>query len=116
MSIRLNYQDGRPIYEQIVEEYKRLILKGALLPDEQMPSVRNLAVELSANPNTVQKAYTELERQGFLYVVKGRGNFISGDSSLREAKKREMRKQLDRLLEEADELGIARSELLEGIR
>ena len=114
MSIRLNYQDGRPIYEQIVEGYKHLILKGVLLPDEQMPSVRSLAVELSTNPNTVQKAYAKLERQGFVYVVKGRGNFICGDSSLKNAKKLEMQRQLRSLLEEADELGIDRKELLEG--
>ena len=72
----INYQDSRPIYEQITERYKVLILKGVLAPDEQMPSVRRLAMELSTNPNTVQRAYTELERQGFLYSVRGRGNFV----------------------------------------
>ncbi len=75
--ILIDYKDTRPIYEQIVERYKTLILKGALQPDEQLPSVRNLAMELSINPNTIQKAYTELERQGFIYTVKGRGNFVS---------------------------------------
>ena len=55
----INYQDSRPIYEQIVDRYRHLILMGALAPDEQMPSVRSLAMELSTNPNTVQKAYAE---------------------------------------------------------
>ena len=73
----IDYQDPRPIYEQITEKYKLLILKGVLSPDEQMPSVRKLAMELSANPNTVQRAYAELERQGVIYTVKGRGSFVS---------------------------------------
>ena len=77
--IIIDYKDTRPIYEQIVEKFKLLILKGGMQPDEQMPSVRNLAIELSINPNTIQKAYAELERQGFIYTVKGRGNFVSGD-------------------------------------
>ena len=83
----IDYQDARPIYEQIVENFKMQILKGVLEPDEQMPSVRNLAMELSTNPNTIQKAYTVLEGQGFIYTVKVRGNFVSGDESLKEAKK-----------------------------
>lgn len=110
--IVLDFQDSRPIYEQIVEKYKTLILKGVLAPDEQMPSVRRLAMELSANPNTIQRAYAELERQGFLYTVKGRGNFVSGNSELLLMKKEELRRRLEALLAEADELGISREELL----
>ena len=75
--IQINYQDKRPIYEQIVEKYRQLIVKGVLKPDDKIPSVRNLAIDLSINPNTIQKAYQELERQGFIYTVKGRGNFVS---------------------------------------
>ena len=85
----IDYQDARPIYEQIVENFKLQILKGILQPDEQMPSVRNLAMELSTNPNTIQKAYAVLESQGFIYTVKGRGNFVSGDQSLKEEQKKE---------------------------
>ena len=59
--IVIDYKDTRPIYEQVVERFKTLILKGAMQSDEQMPSVRNLAMELSINPNTIQKAYAELE-------------------------------------------------------
>ena len=66
----IDYQDSRPIYEQIAESFKMQILKGILQADDQMPSVRSLAMELSTNPNTVQKAYTELEREGFIYTVK----------------------------------------------
>lgn len=108
----VDYQDPRPIYEQITEGFKELILKGILSPDEKMPSVRSLAVELSANPNTVQRAYAELERQGFLYTVKGRGNFVKSDASLLEQKRSELVQEMRSLLREAEELGISREELL----
>ena len=101
----IDYRDSRPIYEQISERYKTLILKGVLEPGEQMPSVRQLAMELSTNPNTVQKAYAELERQGFLYTVKG-------GEELMENKKRELAERLAELLKEADELGLDRAELI----
>ena len=111
--IFIDYKDSRPIYEQIVEKYKTLILKGILAPDEQMPSVRRLAIDLSANPNTVQKAYVELERQGFLYTVKGKGNFVSGNADLKKQKTAELKERLRQLLAEAAELGIAREELFD---
>ena len=111
----IDYQDARPIYEQIVENFKMQILKGVLQPDEQMPSVRNLAMELSTNPNTIQKAYTVLEGQGFIYTVKGRGNFVSGDESLKEAKQRELSERLEKLFLEAEEIGISRMELIKNI-
>ncbi len=113
--IFLYYKDSRPIYEQIVEKYKVLILKGVLAPDEQMPSVRRLAMELSTNPNTVQRAYTELERQGFLYSVKGKGNFVTGDHALKDARREELREKLRDLVREAEEIGISREDLLDGI-
>ena len=64
--IVIDYQDRRPIYEQIVEKFQILILKGIMDANEQMPSVRKLAVELSINPNTIQKAYSMLEQQGYI--------------------------------------------------
>lgn len=105
--ISIDYQDGRPIYEQIVERYKNLIVRGALEADEQMPSVRSLAMELSINPNTIQKAYGELERQGYIYTVKGRGCFVSSNTGLRGQKQEEILSKLDQLLEEAREADIA---------
>ena len=110
--ILIDYQDSRPIYEQIVDRFRVLILKGVLREGDPLPSVRKLSMELSANPNTVQRAYAELERQGFLYTVKGRGNFVSGSSELLLMKKEELRRRLRALLAEADELGISREELL----
>ena len=93
MMIVIDYQDKRPIYEQIIDRFQILILNGALEPDMQLPSVRALAVELSINANTIQRAYSELERRGLIYSVKGRGNFVSAQKSV-------VKEQQDKLLEE----------------
>ena len=79
--IILDYRDRRPIYEQIVERFEELMATGALEEGSQLPSVRSLAMELSINPNTIQRAYAELERRGVIYAAKGRGNFISDDTA-----------------------------------
>jgi GntR family transcriptional regulator len=110
--IHINFQDSRPIYEQIVDGYKHLILAGVLEQDERMPSVRALAVELSTNPNTVQKAFMELEREGFIYSVRGRGNFVKGNDTLLEKKQEEMIEELAKLLVEAKELGLNQETLI----
>jgi GntR family transcriptional regulator len=112
----INVQDSRPIYEQIVENFKMQIFKGVLQPGDQMPSVRSLAVELSTNPNTIQKAYTELERQGFIYTVKGRGNFVKGDDLLMENKKAELVREIVELFREAHEIGLSLDELVQEIQ
>ncbi len=75
--ITIDYKDRRPIYEQIVVNIERLIALNVLKQDEKLPSVRSLAIELSINPNTIQKAYTMLEQKQLIYTVKGVGNFIS---------------------------------------
>lgn len=113
--ITLDYSDSRPIYEQIVEKYKLLILKGVLAPDEQMPSVRNLAMEISTNPNTVQKAFTELERQGFIYSVKGRGNFVAKNPALLDERKKQIARQIAEKMREAASIGIPKQEMLKAV-
>ena len=111
--IVIDYKDGRPIYEQIVDRFKTMIFKGVLKPDEQMPSIRNLAVELSINPNTIQKAYAKLEQEGFLYSIKGRGNFVAFDDTLLLKKKEDVMEKFRELVKEAIEVGITREELIE---
>ncbi|SER98763.1 GntR family transcriptional regulator [Gracilibacillus ureilyticus] len=73
----LDLRSRRPIYEQLVDKLKQLIINDVLKQDEQLPSVRTLAQQLSINPNTIQKAYRELEAQGYIYSVKGKGSFVS---------------------------------------
>ena len=77
--IALDYRDKRPIYEQIVEKLEKLIVCGALESNTKMPSVRTLAMELAVNPNTIQRAYAQLEQDGYLYTVVGRGNYVTSE-------------------------------------
>ena len=110
--IMIDYKDSRPIYEQIVEKFKLLILKGVLETDSKMPSVRSLAMELSINPNTIQKAYAQLERDGFIYTVKGRGNFVAEKEGLLVDKKKEILEKFRELLKEAMEVGMEAEDLV----
>ena len=110
--IIIDYKDTRPIYEQVAEKFKVLILKGAMQADEQMPSVRSLEMELSINPNTIQKAYAQLERDGFIYTVKGRGNFIAGTEKLLEEKRKSCLDEILKLVKEALEYGVTREEII----
>lgn len=113
--IFIDYRDGRPIYEQIRDGFQKLILNGILKADDPMPSVRALAIELSVNPNTIQRAYRVMEDEGLLYSVKGRGSFVADPGGLKEKKTKELRLELDSLLARADSLGIPRADVLRGI-
>lgn len=110
--IILDYSDKRPIYEQIVDKMQILIANGALEPDEKLPSVRSLAVELSINPNTIQRAYSELERSGFIYSVKGRGNFVRADEHLKEKRQAKILESLRKQVISCREQGITREKIL----
>ena len=110
--ILIDYQDRRPLYEQIVEKFRMLIMRGVLEADTQMPSVRSLAAELSINPNTIQRAYAELERQGFIYPVKGRGNFVSPNLKVQEERRRAYTEKLKELLKEGHDMGLEREAVL----
>lgn len=110
--IIIDYRDHRPIYEQIVERFKELILKGVLESDSQLPSVRNLAMELSINPNTIQRAYAELERQGYIYSVKGKGNFIAVSDQIVLEKEKELFQKLNQLAKDAKGIKISKDRLI----
>lgn len=85
--INLDYKDKRPLHQQIEDGIKGLVINGIMLSDEQLPSVRELSVSLTVNPNTVQKAYKQLESDGFIYSVPGKGSYISPVSTLKDDKK-----------------------------
>lgn len=82
--INLDYKDSRSLHEQIESGLKELMVSGILAADEQLPSVRELAVSLTVNPNTVQRAYKQLEAEGYIYSVKGKGNFVAPVSEVRD--------------------------------
>ena len=109
--IILDYKDRRPIYEQIIEKLEELMLLGVLKEHDPMPSVRSLAMELSINPNTIQRAYAELERRGCIYVIKGKGSFVAENSAMKENRKRELLVQVSEMIDDAIRLGISEQEL-----
>lgn len=111
--IVIDYKDNRPLYERIVERFQVLIERGVLKPQEQMPSVRSLAMDLSINPNTIQKAYAELERRGYIYTVKGRGNFVSYDEELKEKRRSQQLEEFRTKAVQAMEAGVTKAELLQ---
>lgn len=110
--ILLDYRDKRPIYEQVVDKLERLIVGGGLEPDFKMPSVRNLAMELSVNPNTIQRAYVELEQNGYIYTVAGRGSFVAHETEWRSGKEAELSKELKELFAKAIEAGLTKEKIL----
>lgn len=114
--IIIDYKDRRPLYEQIVERFSNLIIKGVLPPDSKLPSVRNLAVELSMNPNTIQRAYAEMERLGFIYSVKGKGNFVAIKEELLQSKQKEVFTAIDKLIEISEDVGITEEKFISYVR
>lgn len=113
--ILLDYKDRRPIYEQVVEKLQELMICGGLEQNSQLPSVRNLAMDLSINPNTIQRAYAELERKGFIYSVKGKGSFVADRAQVRKLMAQELKDQLAGWLDQAKTLGITREEVQEWV-
>lgn len=113
--IVLDMSDKRPIYEQVVDRFKELIVLGVLEKDEKIPSVRQLAIELSINPNTIQRAYLELEHAGFIYSVKGRGNFVADVSEVMPIRHKRFFDKLESLLEQAEGYAVTPEEILNHI-
>src|SRR3954452_7154114 len=119
MLVNLDPHDARPLYLQIMDEVRRALVVGTLRAEDPMPSVRELAAELVANPRTVSQAYQELEREGVLYVRRGHGTFVApnvqrdGDGKARRGLARTTAK---RALAEARRNGVAVEELVMFIR
>ena len=109
----INYQSPTPVYKQLYENVIRLVSFGALKPNDKLPPVRTLAGELGINPNTVSKAYSMLENDGYIYSAVGRGSFISENFDSREAEKIEIKKKLKDSFSSAYGFGVKREEILE---
>lgn len=110
--ITLDYKDRRPIYIQLVEKIEDLARHGIIKVDEQLPSVRSLAVELSINPNTIQRAYGELEHRGVTYSVAGKGSFLAANQSALMAEgKMQTFKELEALLQKSVDFGATEDEV-----
>lgn len=111
--ILLDYRDKRPIYEQMVEKLERLIASGGLEQGSKMPSVRSLAVDLAVNPNTVQRAYTLLEQEGYLYTVTGRGSFVAPEREWRDGQLRRVLAEWMSMTRRARDAGLSQKVLQE---
>lgn len=98
--IQLNYRDSKPIYEQIKEGLRRLVITGAIEKDERLPSVRELASELAINPNTIQRAYRELEAEGYIYTVSGKGSFAAEQADVNIRRNERLLKEFDEIVRE----------------
>ena len=107
----INYRDSRPIYEQIMDELRKMIISGVFAPDEKLPSVRELAQQLAINPNTIQRAYRELELSGYIYSVAGKGNFAGGRHEVNEGRRETLLAQLADTARELRYLGMSDEEI-----
>ncbi len=114
--ISINYRDPRPIYEQIRDELQKLILTGVIPPGDKLPSVRELAQELAINPNTIQRAYRELEQSGYIDSVPGKGNFAALKQEAAFQRKDELMVRLRETAAELRSLGAGEEELLACVR
>ena len=110
--VHLDYRDARPIYIQIVDGFKTQILAGVLEAGEKLPSVRELATELSINPNTIQRAYRQLEAEGWIATVPGKGCFVCNDERLAEEEKNRLLAAFDETVAGLAAFGISRDMLI----
>lgn len=107
----LNYRDARPIYEQVRDGLRHLVVTGAIQAGDRLPSVRALAASLAINPNTIQRAYESLEREGYLYTVAGKGSFAAPQSDVNGARRQALLIQFDQTAGELIFLGMSAEEL-----
>ncbi|RLC62127.1 MAG: GntR family transcriptional regulator [Chloroflexi bacterium] len=115
MQIRIDHSSARPVYQQIVDHIKRDIALGRLHKDEKLPTVRELAAQLAINPNTIAKAYRQLEREGIIVTKPGSGAFVAGlDRGLSMSMRKELIcRDLERTIIEAVHMRIEENALID---
>ena len=114
--LSIDYRDPRPIYEQVKDGLRKLMVSGTLREDEKLPSVRTLASSLAINPNTIQKAYEALEADGYVYSVPGKGSFAAPHTGVDTQRRTQLLEQLDELVKELAYLGMSAEEICGHIR
>ena len=114
--IVIDYRDKRPLYEQVAEKLSQLIICGVLESNAKLPSVRSLAMELSINPNTIQRAYAQLEQDGYIYTVVGRGNFVTDTNEWQNGYQKAVLKELEESILKAKEAGMPQEQVEELVR
>ena len=114
--LHLDYRDARPIYEQVKDGLRKLVVTGAIREGEKLPSVRVLAGSLAINPNTIQKAYEALEAEGYVYSVPGKGSFAAPHSGVDTRRREQLLEQMDALVKELAYLGMSTQDICGHIR
>ena len=109
--VHLDYRDARPIYSQIIDGFREQIAAGILQPGEKLPSVRDLAAELAINPNTIQRSYRQLELEGWIVSIQGKGSFVSGEVSIRQREAERLLGEFERVVSALERCGMTRAEL-----
>ena len=113
--IQLNYKEARPLYEQIKESIRKMVISNAFLADEKLPSVREMASQLAVNPNAIERAYQELEQNGYVYRRKDEGTFVAKENRVNEMRRRELMQKFDLVVRELSELSVSSNELAERV-
>lgn len=113
--IQLNYKEARPLYEQIKESIRKMVISNAFLADEKLPSVREMASQLAVNPNAIERAYQELEQDGYVYRRKDEGTFVAKENRVNEMCRRELMQKFDLVVRELSELSVSSNELAERV-
>ena len=114
--LNLDYRDARPIYEQVRDGLRRLMVTGAIREGEKLPSVRTLASSLAINPNTIQRAYEALEAEGYLYSVPGKGSFAAPHTGVDRGRREELLLRFDSVTAELLYLGVGGEALVARVR
>ena len=114
--LNLDFRDARPIYEQVKDGLRRLMISGAIREGEKLPSVRSLASSLAINPNTIQRAYEALEAEGYVCSVPGKGSFAAACSDVDTGRKESLLRQFDSVITELLFLGVSDEILIQRIR
>lgn len=109
--ISIDSHDSRPLYEQVEDGFIKLIAAGVMAPDDKLPSVRALASQLAINPNTIQRAYRELESRGYIYSTAGKGSFVCATDETNQLQRKEMLEEFDALVKKLKALGCTSNEL-----
>lgn len=109
-------RDPRPIYEQVVENVRKLIVSGILMPEDKLPSVRQMAKKYAINPNTIARAYRQLEAEGYIYTASGKGTFVASGTQRRDERRNELFSAFDQVGKELLFLEVKPEELINRIR
>ena len=113
--IQLNFRDSKPIYEQVEDGIRKLVVNNLIAADEKLPAVRELASKYALNPNTISRAYRELEEQGYIYTLNGKGTFVAANEKVNDMRKEELLQQFDELVKELSFLMVPTEQLVERV-